>query len=97
MKSVRAADTVVSSQPRGYWTVDHSSNIRKFFDEFAISQSRDPKVPESWYDVSAKDIAEAKVCIWFLSLWCWDIRFSLFYSFFLLGLWYFIALQWVVH
>eukprot|EP00026_Physarum_polycephalum_P004824 Phypoly_transcript_04848.p1 GENE.Phypoly_transcript_04848~~Phypoly_transcript_04848.p1 ORF type:complete len:647 (-),score=68.04 Phypoly_transcript_04848:128-2068(-) len=46
------------ARPRGYWTMDSNINVRAFFDRLAFEKNRDPLVPESWYDISWKEITD---------------------------------------
>jgi len=51
------------AHPRGYWTMEKDSknnNVRMFFDQLAFEKHRDPLVPETWYDISWKEIGEKK-------------------------------------
>jgi hypothetical protein len=51
----------LQAHARGYWTVEESKNVRKFFDEFAKSRNFDPLQPQNWYRFSSDDILQVKV------------------------------------
>jgi hypothetical protein len=49
--------------PFGYWTSNAAENTRRFFDEFAKARNLDPLIPDNWYNVTKKQIAQAGVSI----------------------------------
>lgn len=53
-------ETKSERKPFGYWQSgfdgEGEHNARVFLDEFARGRGLDPRVPDSWYQVNAKDI-----------------------------------------
>ena len=45
----------------GYWKVKQKKNVLTFFERLAISKQRDPRIADSWYDISVKEIKNLKV------------------------------------
>eukprot|EP00026_Physarum_polycephalum_P003327 Phypoly_transcript_03337.p1 GENE.Phypoly_transcript_03337~~Phypoly_transcript_03337.p1 ORF type:complete len:777 (+),score=98.56 Phypoly_transcript_03337:66-2333(+) len=52
--ALRGGKTV--QMPRGHWTVEGSTNVRRFFDRYAQNHGKDPLDPKTWYSIKLKDI-----------------------------------------
>lgn len=51
-------------KPRGFWTMNESENIRKFFDKYAFDRNFDPLVADNWYTMPIEDVVrEENVCL----------------------------------
>jgi hypothetical protein len=59
--------------PLGYWTSEKGKNMRKFFEEFAKKNKKDPLNLATWYTVTKRAITQTKV---------FTIRYSCHFSLF---------------
>lgn len=52
-----------AQQPHSHWTGEKGRNMRAFFESFAKKRNFDPLIADHWYNITRRDIVDAKVLI----------------------------------